>query len=75
MQVFMCLYTQNRVSTSTTNNCTEVICEETNLFKHKYYFPRTLSAQRQEVLLKYVLQIAKKSYQDNTAEMQAKGKE
>lgn len=60
MHAYVCkhmrLYTQGRVSTPTTNTCTEGICEETSFFKHKYRFPWT--AQRQEALLKYLLQIA-----------------
>lgn len=56
----LCLYTQNRVNTSTTNTCTGGICAGTS-FKYKHYFCRTLSAQRGSTLsLKYLVQITEK---------------
>lgn len=56
----LCLYTQNRVNTSTTNTCTGGICAGTS-FKYKHYFHRTLSAQRGSTLsLKYLVQITEK---------------
>lgn len=72
MRVCVRLYTHNRASTSSC--CTGAICEETSFFKHKYNFLRSASAQRQEALLKYLLQIAKRSHQNTAAEAQTKDK-